>query len=280
MGLFGGDKEPGSDVFRPCPECGEDEIYSESGRLLGETTYHCNSCGYEAAKEEVKKSFSERHKGTMREIQGEEVSGYDESYVNSMVENAKGPGVTVQKLRINGDVILDALENGEQPHCIVKGAGYRGIEVERGDEIQRTGVKDAGVLQTFNNALSVPNFTVPTDSRLLALHPLRTGTDEYSIPYESIDNIGVDRGVIKRRIQVTTRSKTYYFEVADDKVGVKEAVEFIRKMREKSKSSRRNESEQEPSDLKKLKELSGLHDRGKISDEEFENLKKEYIDDV
>jgi len=135
------------------------------------------------------------------------------------------------------------------------------------------------MLQTFNNALTVPNLTISTDSRLLALHPLRTGTDEYSIPYESIDNLGVDRGWIKRRIQVSTRSRTYYFEVADDKIRAKDAVEFIREMREQATSRQSKEPAQEPSDLEKLKELSQLHDRGKISDEEFEKLKDKYIDD-
>jgi transposase-like protein len=280
MGLLGGGKEPGSKAFRPCPECGHDEIYSESDGLLSRTRYHCNSCGYEADKEEVKKSFSELQKGIMRERQGKEAPKHDESYVHSLVENAEGPGVTVQRLRMNGGTILDALEEGEQPHSIIKGAGYRGIEVERGDEIQRTGVKDARDLQTLNNALSVPNMTVPTDSRLLALHPLRTGTDEYSIPYESIDSLGVDRGWIKRRIQVTTRSRTYYFEVGDGKVRVKDAVEFIREMREEVRTHQNTEPAEEPSNLEKLKELSQLHDRGKISDEEFESLKGEFVDEL
>jgi len=58
MPIFGS-TEPGDDIFKECPECGEDEIYSQSEGLLKGTKYLCNHCGYQADKSEVRKSNSE-----------------------------------------------------------------------------------------------------------------------------------------------------------------------------------------------------------------------------
>jgi len=279
MPFFGGETNPGSDAFHPCPECGENQIYSQSDGILSDTTYRCDSCGYEPEKEEVKKSFKELR----RERQHGTQSGgpdRDESSVQSLVNQAEGPGVTAERLRIDDGVVLHSLDEGEIPHCLVKGAGWRGIEVETGDEIERTGQKGAGMMETFNNKLTVPNLTIATDKRLLALHPLRTGTDEYTIPYDSIDNVSIDRGWTKRRIQVTTRSRTYYFEVKGgdhDKISL--AVDYIREKRKEATSGTENIAEID-SPMEKLERLSDLHEQGAVTDSEFETKKQELLDEI
>jgi hypothetical protein len=280
MPFFGGETNPGSDAFRPCPECGEDQIYSQSDGVLSDTTYLCDSCGYEPEKEEVKKSFKELRREKQH---GTQSSGpnRDESSVQSLVNRAEGPGITAERLMIDDGVVLHSLDDSEIPHCLVKGAGWRGIEVETGDEIERTGPKGAGMIETFNNKLTVPNLTIATDKRLLALHPLRTGTDEYTIPYDSIDNVSTDRGWTKRRIQVTTRSRTYYFEVkGSDHDKISPAVDYIRKKREEAVSGTETISEETDSPMEKLERLSDLHEQGAVTDSEFESKKQELLDEI
>jgi hypothetical protein len=280
MPLFGGETDPGSDAFRPCPECGEDQIYSQSDGLLSDTIYQCDSCGCKAKKGEVKKSFKELRREKQHGKQ-DSVSIRDESSIQSLVNRADGPGITVERLKIDDGVILHSLDNGEVPHCIIKGAGWRGIEVETGDEIQRSGHKGAGMMKTFNNKLTVPNLTIATDRRLLALHPLRSGTDEYTIPYDSIDNVNIDRGWTKRRIQVSTRSRTYYFEVrGSDHDKIRPSVDFIRQKREEAVSNPKNNSEGTESSMEKLERLSDLHERGAISESEFEEKKQELLEEI
>ena len=58
MPIFGS-TEAGADIFKKCPECGEDEIYSQSEGFLKGTKYLCNHCGYQANKSEVRKSSNE-----------------------------------------------------------------------------------------------------------------------------------------------------------------------------------------------------------------------------
>ena len=280
MPFFGGETDPGSDAFRPCPECGKDQIYSQSDGILSDTTYLCDSCGYKPEKEEVKKSFKELRRERKH---GTQSGGPDrrESVVESLVNQAEGPGVTADRLMIDDGVVLHSLDEGEVPHCFVKGAGWRGIEVETGDEIERTGQKGAGMMQTFNNKLTVPNLTIATDRRLLALHPLRSGTDEYTIPYESIDNVSIDRGWTKRRIQVTTRSRTYYFEVkGSEHDKISPTVDYIRQRRREAVSGSETVSGKTDSPMEKLERLSDLHEQGAISDSEFEEKKKELLDQI
>jgi len=298
MPLFGDDSEPGSEAFHACPECGEDEIYSQSNGFLKKTKYLCDNCGYGAEKSEVKKSFGDFYQESKEErlddLDGEvqnrkdknqnkaiEGSEYDREFIESIIEGAEGPGVTAKRLTIDNDVILQALDDNERPHCLIKGAGHRGIEVETGDEIKRTGMKGAGIIDTFNNKITVPNITIATDKRVLALHPLRSGTDEYTIPYDSIDNIRIDRGFIKRRIQVTTQSRTYYFEAAggeDDKL--KPTVNFIRAKREESLATSGKDTPSGDSPVEKLEKLSQLNEKGVISEEEFNEKKSELLDKI
>lgn len=280
MPFFGGETNPGSDAFRPCPKCGGDQIYSQSDGVLSDTTYFCDSCGYEPEKEEVKKSFKELHR---EKRHGTQSNGpdRDESAIQSLVNQAEGLGITAERLMIDDGVVLHSLDDGEIPHCLVKGAGWRGIEVETGDEIERTGQKGAGMMETFNNKLTVPNLTIATDKRLLALHPLRTGTDEYTIPYDSIDNVSIDRGWTKRRIQVTTRSRTYYFEVkGSDHDKISPTVDYIRKKREEAVSGTKTVSGETDSPIEKLERLSDLHEQGAVTDSEFETKKQELLDEI
>lgn len=281
MSLFGDESEVGAGKFIPCPNCGEDEIYSKSNGFLKRGEFLCDSCGTKHRARDVVK-VRQRGGGEPdsdeKEKQG---TAGGTSGVETLVENAQGPGVTESRLTMKRGVILDSLDEGEQPHCILKGAGYRGIEVETGSEVQRTGVKGAGLLDTLNNSFTSTNITVVTDTRVLALHPLLTGLNEYSIPFESIDNVAVDRGWMKNRIQVTTGSRTYYFEVADDMNDeMKEVVDFIRMKRRESIQQQAVETTDSDSPLDKLERLSELHNQGVLSDKEFGEKKEELLDDI
>jgi predicted RNA-binding Zn-ribbon protein involved in translation (DUF1610 family) len=85
MGLFGEIPEPGSVAFRECPECGQDEIYSQSEGILSENKYICNHCGHEAKKSEVKKTFTELLSEAKEEREQElDQKGEEKSFITEL----------------------------------------------------------------------------------------------------------------------------------------------------------------------------------------------------
>jgi len=63
MPVFGS-TNPGADIFKECPECGEDEIYSQSEGVLSGTKYLCNHCECQMNESEVKITQEERRNNT------------------------------------------------------------------------------------------------------------------------------------------------------------------------------------------------------------------------
>lgn len=286
MPIFGGESEPGADKFIPCPDCGEDEVISQSDGLFKKTEFVCNSCSKKHRALAVLKVHNKSEKVKKPDKNKNRDYSDHTGHIATLVDNAEGPGVTSSRLQVDGGVILDALDEGEQPHCLLIGSTICGIEIEGGNEIQRTGGKDAGFLKTFDNKLTlkhplgVPNLTIVTDKRVLGIHPLTTGVDEYSIPFESIDAVAVDPGLYDK-IQVATRGQTYYFEVrAKDSEYMNEVVDFIRQNQQESRTTRTPEATPTETPLNKLKQLGELHAEGILSDEEFRNKKESLLEEI
>jgi len=67
MGFFDNELEPGDDVLKPCPNCGEDRVYRTSdgifdfsnGRIFAPVEYYCDSCGHMVDEDDVLKSYKE-----------------------------------------------------------------------------------------------------------------------------------------------------------------------------------------------------------------------------
>ena len=138
MPLFGGNTEPGSDAFRACPECGKDEIFSQSDGILSGTEYLCNHCGYEAEKHEVKKSFNELYKENkekndkkisekLEKIGGEEENPFSEIVVKSrgkrqgeisdpelkqQVEDRQAEGWEIEEITDSGERVVMCTTKG------------------------------------------------------------------------------------------------------------------------------------------------------------------------
>ncbi|WP_135829858.1 SHOCT domain-containing protein [Halorussus halobius] len=116
MPLFGGSTEPGADVFRECPECGKDEIYSQSDGFLSTTEYLCNHCGYEAGINEVTKSFSETYKAhkkkNRKEINGE-LEEISDPELRQQVMDRQTEGWEIEEITGSGErVVMIATEGG------------------------------------------------------------------------------------------------------------------------------------------------------------------------
>ncbi|TMT85393.1 hypothetical protein E2L06_01765 [Haloterrigena sp. H1] len=113
MPFFGGKTEPGSDAFLPCPECGEDEIYSQSDGLLSFTEYICNNCGYEAEKHEVK----EFHKEVMDEMKKKQAvdalpERISDPELSQQVKDRKAEGWDIEEITDSGGRVVMSSTNG------------------------------------------------------------------------------------------------------------------------------------------------------------------------
>ncbi|GGC69780.1 SHOCT domain-containing protein [Haloferax sulfurifontis] len=127
MPIFGGSSDPGSDVFRVCPECGEDEIFSRTEGILSKTEYLCNHCGYEAEKSEVRKSFDEvynENKKKNDEIIGEKLEKvvgkeFSEQVTKSLsndIDDISDPELKqqVEDRKVEGWEIEEVSDSGEK----------------------------------------------------------------------------------------------------------------------------------------------------------------------
>lgn len=125
MPLFGGNTEPGANVFRECPECEKDEIFSQSEGLLSETEYLCNHCGYEAEQSEVRKpfhelveenreenggggSFSER----VAELQGKGQGEISDPELKQQVEDRQAEGWEIEEITDSGERVVMSTTKG------------------------------------------------------------------------------------------------------------------------------------------------------------------------
>ena len=118
--------------------------------------------------------------------------------------------------------VADRLRDGERVQYLTRGTT---IDTQRGgdnsslfgdDRSRKTGTR-GWVRAAF------------TDDRIVVKIPQLLGTDDRSIPYDSMTAIDVDTGLVKKRITIQTPAATYHIEVDNPgKPEVREAVEFAR----------------------------------------------------
>ena len=118
--------------------------------------------------------------------------------------------------------VADRLRDGERVQYLTRGTT---IDTQRGgdnsslfgdDRSRKTGTR-GWVRAAF------------TDERIVVKIPQLLGTDDRSIPYDSMTAIDVDTGLVKKRITIQTPAATYHIEVDNPgKPEVREAVEFAR----------------------------------------------------
>lgn len=120
-----------------------------------------------------------------------------------------------------------------------------------------------------------------TNKRVVVKIPQVLGTDERSIPYDSITSVDLDTGLVNKRITLQTPGQTYHIEAhKPDKEACREISKYVREkitgVEDKSTASMKNKEDS----LDKIEKLKELNDQGIISNQEFEKKKQELLDDV
>lgn len=170
--------------------------------------------------------------------------------------------------------IEDVLEDGEPVHYLIRcnkfetrGAGAGGVFGSMNSDVE-TGSKGY-VRAAF------------TDNRVVVKIPQLMGNDERSIPYDTISTAQFDKGMMKSKITLQTAGAAYeIYGVKPGKDELREALKFVREKIKEAKQPDTVVAESEPDPVEQLEKLKGLHDKGVVSDEEFEEKKQKLMDKI
>ncbi|MFD1527347.1 MULTISPECIES: PH domain-containing protein [Halobacteriales] len=181
-------------------------------------------------------------------------------------------GEYVTKARI--EKVEDILDEGEKIHYITRGStvdvegSSAGKSLFGDDRSRKSGTR--GYVRA-----------VYTDSRVAVKIPQWLGSDERSVPYESITSVDLDTGLVNKRVSLQTPGQTYHIEVQEPgKDEVREIVSFIREKINEVNQPDTVVAESEPDPLDQLDKLQELHEKGVVDDEEFEEKKQSLLDKV
>lgn len=121
-----------------------------------------------------------------------------------------------------------------------------------------------------------------TDRRVAVKIPQWLGTDERTVPYDSITSVDLDTGLVNKRVSLQTPGQTYHIEAHEPgKEECREAVRFIReKISESKEPDVVKQESSDPDPTEQLKNIKELHEQGVLTDEEFEEKKQELLDKI
>lgn len=165
--------------------------------------------------------------------------------------------------------IDDVLDPGENVHYLAAEAGG-GIEI-KGREVE--GEQKAGTMGHIR--------TAATNKRVVSKVPQFFKSEEISIPYETISSVGIRSGMVQTKFTIETNSQTYSIgigQLADD--ACSSMVGFVRKMSSEAVESPSKENHSESGPLEQIERLQELNKRGAITDDEFEEKKKDLLENL
>lgn len=173
--------------------------------------------------------------------------------------------------------IADILDEDESIHYIATEAGG-GIDVEG----SKAGHSLLGNDRSRKQGTSGYVRTVATDKRVAIKIPQFTGNDERSVPYNSITSVDIDTGLVRKRLTLQTPGQTYHIGAGGtDKAELREMAKFIRqKISEANQPEVQQAELEQDSPVDQLEKLSDLHDKGVLTDDEFQEKKEELLDKI
>jgi len=187
--------------------------------------------------------------------------------VKELADEAKNETVTPERLVGNEEYfnnIFSFLERNEQPHYLfplTKGLTAKSpLVVESGAE------REVLINKFDGGSLAVTN-------RYVRIH---SKGGEWTIPYSSISSVDF---IGYPELHVQTSGRTYYIRIAgthfDEKENLSEATDFIRE-----KQRYEDSEETEVNELDKLEKLGRLRDEGVLTEEEFNQKKRDLLEDI
>ncbi|MDR5674652.1 SHOCT domain-containing protein [Halalkaliarchaeum sp. AArc-GB] len=265
--------EPGHFMLKPCPSCGRDEVYRTKGKDDDDFYYGCDSCGLQlneddAVKSPVEAFTNSSSQNEASEIPDEIVKGIAASAVSDLVTPARLHGTEEY---FNN--VLVYLEQGEQPDYL--------FPLTRGMFADDSLIVESGAEQTILLDKNSGG-TVVVSNRYVRIV---SDTGEWTIPYSSISSVDV---VGHPALHIHTKGRTYYIKIAgtlfDDEGELNEAASYIRKKQrmvagdmEAEHQVKKVESE-DP--IQKIGRLNELKKAGGITEEEFEEKKRQLLDGI
>jgi len=164
--------------------------------------------------------------------------------------------------------IDDVLDRGEKVHFLAREAG-EGVKVTSGGEEDKK-VASGGHIRS-----------AATDKRIVCKIPNLIGSEEISIPYESISTADLKTGMVHTRLSVQTDMKSYGIGIGyldDDEC--KRMHQFVREKVSEANQQAQSQNHTSDDPLDKLERLRDLKDDGTITEEEFEEKKSELMDQI
>lgn len=121
-----------------------------------------------------------------------------------------------------------------------------------------------------------------TDGRVVVKVPQWLGTDERSVPYDSVTSVDLDTGLVAKRITLQTPGQTYHVEAHEPgKDECRKIVAFVRaKLGEANEPTVVSQEAGDPDPTEQLEKLADLHEKGVLTDAEFEEKKQSLLDEI
>jgi len=202
--------------------------------------------------------------------EGERHEKYDK-----YIRGCEPQGKSVTKKRAGK--VASILDEDEKIHYIATEAGG-GIDVEG----SKAGFSILGKDRSRKKGTTGYIRTVATDKRVAIKIPQLTGNDERSIPYDSITSVDLDIGLTRKRLSLQTPGQTYHIGAgATSKDELRNTAKFIRqKISEANQPDVQQAGTEQESPVEQLEKLSDLHDKGALTDQEFQEKKKTLLDKI
>lgn len=205
---------------------------------------------------------------------GREAVGPDDVDESTLDCEPQGKSVTEKR----AGKIVDILDDDEVIHYIATEAGG-GIDVEG----SKAGHSLLGDDRSRKQGTTGYVRTVATNKRVAIKIPQFTGNDERSVPYDSITSVDLDTGLVRKRLTLQTPGQTYHIGAGStEKDELREMAKFIRQKISETKqpSTPQAEPAEQESPVDQLEKLSDLHEKGVLTDDEFQDKKEELLDKI
>jgi len=196
-----------------------------------------------------------------------------DTHPSRLAEAAAGNSVTPDTLReaVGGEPLYRSLTEAEQPQYIIRGSVC---------DIDDLTAPASGARRKRKVASPGSDLlTVVTDRRVLVVVPRPDEADRISLPLEEVSAVRTESAPgSNSRLQVESDGNGYYIDSSDSPLEEVEAAQaFIAEQPSPSQGASGPDS---TTPLGKLERLAALHERGALSDEEFEAKKQDLLDRV
>lgn len=193
--------------------------------------------------------------------------------LETLASTATGSSVTVESLResIGSGPLHQLLGESEQPQYLL-----RGTLLDIGD--RTTSESESGQRRRKVASPGTDLLTLITDERVLIVIPREANSEQLNVPLTKVTEIeGESAPGASERLCVHTEETTYYVDTSDTESDeTASAREFVTEEQSGTEPSDRGENDP----LETIERLADLHERGVLSDDEFEQKKDELLDQI